>query len=172
MYRAIRSPCPAIDEKIKQEMYHKHLASLHGMRACIDTSRPPTVPRLVMWRKRMNQEQARMRKVQSENMRIIKSSAQERAKTRASLPAYDVPDWQRELPYVKMELMHGYGMSKTPTKKREEFTLQLFSPPREKKDPFEFKLKREVIKDDGMMVVDQRPKPMIAERRKPKLMNL
>ena len=169
MYRALRSPCPIVDDKIRQEIYQKHLVAVHSVRSCIDTSHPPVVPRLVMWRRRMNQDMAKMRKVQSANMRTIKIAEQERAKTRASLsPGAPLPelgaDWKRELPSVRMELMNRSGTATTPQRKQ-ELTAQLFSPPREKKEPFVFKLKKEVIKEDGMMVVDQRPKPMIERKR-------
>lgn len=72
-YRYRPFPCPShmMEVHTRQTNYRKHIFTIQNVKSIIDTTRPPTVPRLETYRRRVERERKQQREFDNENLRYI-----------------------------------------------------------------------------------------------------
>ncbi|KAK8876008.1 hypothetical protein M9Y10_006191 [Tritrichomonas musculus] len=148
---------PILDMQIKQRSYKKHMDTLVAMKPAIDTSKPPPVPRLDVYKKRVTRERIMQLQIENENIKVLKNIGKQRNKsskaykTAESLSDEDfIEDWEDKLNLVDVEL-NSKSSNGRPT--------PLLS------DLSKIHSVKNVINDDGMEVVDEgvTPKPVVVK---------
>lgn len=138
---------PILDMQVKQRSYKKHMDALVTIKPAIDTSKPPPVPRLEVYKKRVTRDRLVQLQVENDNIKMIQNIAKQRNKTKKAYKTAEsfsdddfIEDWEDQLDTVDMELA---------SRSSNERPAPLLS------DPNKVHSVKNIINDDGMEVVDE-----------------
>lgn len=163
MYRAPRVVCNIVDRQMREAADKKHREALKKMKPKVDVSKPPPVPRLVVYEKHQTRDRLIQMELESENIRTIQEIERENMRTRQSIRerrtnrnSGSLIDWTQNL-----KLSQKPQTSNASTRKRGNSVPYRMPEPQEETSLFEQPSEKEIIEDEGMVVVDSKPKSPI-----------
>ena len=175
MYRAIPYQSEMIELQMRQRNYAKHMELIQSAKTTLNTKRPPTVPRLVQYRQRLTKERIAQKQAEINNNALINESIRKHEEERASRgiktrQASRINNWINELGSFNLEKERSQSKndSRNSLIANSEFQINSKQTTANRKPQSQLsshEVKKKIIQDDGMVVVDKK----IKTKRKPNL---